>query len=135
MGTSNGSVKAVVTVALAVATLSLLSACSGVSQTTKERVAKVETAVQQAQSTIGSSESGAVELQKAREHLGEARRAIDQGKEGQAMRHATEAQLAAELSIAKSQSATARKAAEEMLASIETLRQEATRDDDQTSPR
>jgi len=109
--------------------LGLLAACGGVSQTTTERVAQVETAVQQAQSTIGSSESGAVELQKAREHLQAARRAIDNGKEGQAMRHATEAQLSAELAIAKSQSAAARKAAEEMLASIETLRREAARDD------
>src|ERR1044071_5563398 len=104
MGTSKGSVKAVVPVTLTAVMVSLLAACSGVSQTTKTRVGQVETAVQQAQSTIGSSESGAVELQKAREHLGLARRAIDNRKEGQAMRHATEAQLAAELAIAKSQS-------------------------------
>jgi hypothetical protein len=129
MGTFNRPVNAVVPATLAVATLSLLVACGGISQTTKERVAQVETAVQQAQSAIGSSESGAVELQRAREHLGAARRAIDDGKEGQAMRHATEAQLGAELAIAKAQSAAARKAAEDMLASIETLRKEANRDD------
>lgn len=127
MGTSNRSLNAAAPATLAAAALSLLAACGGIAPTTKERVAQVETAVTQAQTTIGSSESGAVELQKAREHLAAARQAIDGGKEGQALRHATEAQVNAELAIAKSQSATARKSAEDTLASIETLRKEAAR--------
>ena len=129
MGTYNRFLKAAAGATLSGAALSLLVACGGISPTTKERVAQVETSVTQAQTTIGSSESGAVELQKAREHLTAARGAIDKGKEGQALRHATEAQVNAELAIAKSQSATARKAAEDTLASIETLRKEAARDD------
>jgi hypothetical protein len=108
--------------------LCLLTACGGISQSTKESLAKTETAVQQAQSTIGTSESGAIELQRAREHLEAARRAADKGQEGDALRHANEAKLQAELSVAKSQSATARKAAADMLASIEALRKEAGRD-------
>jgi len=62
-----------------------------------------------------------------------ARRAMDAGKEGEALRNATEAQLSAELAVAKSQSAAARKAAEDTLASVETLRKEAARPDQPVS--
>jgi len=113
---------------LSAGVLSMLAACGGISAATKERLAQTQTSVQQAQSTLGTSESGAVELQRAREHLEAAQRAADKGREGDAMRHATEAQLQAELAVAKSQSATARKAAADMLASIEALRKEAVRE-------
>ena len=108
--------------------LGSLAACGGISASTKERLAQTQTAVQQAQNTIGTSENGAVELQRAREYLETGRRAADNGKEGQALRYATEAQLQAELAVAKAQSATARKAAADMLASIEALRNEAVRE-------
>jgi hypothetical protein len=104
-----------------------LAACGGVSDLTRERVARSETSVQQAQQTVGSSEQGAVELQRAKENLDGARRALKDGKEQLAERHAALAQLDAELAISKSQSAAARKAADELLASIKTLRQEAQR--------
>jgi hypothetical protein len=113
---------------LAVSALVWLGACTGISPATKERMTQTETAVQQAESTIGTSESGALELQRAREHLAAARKAIDAGKEGQALRHANESQLQAELAVAKSQSAAARKAAEDMVASVEALRNEALRE-------
>jgi chromosome segregation ATPase len=105
----------------------LLAGCGGVSDLTKERVARSETSVQQAQQTVGNSEQGAVELQRAKENLDDARRALKDGKEQQAERHAQMAQLDAELAVSKSQSASARKAANEVLASIKTLRQEAER--------
>lgn len=105
----------------------LLAGCSGVSDLTKERVARSETSVQQAQQTIGNSEQGAVELQRAKESLEQARRAIKDGKEQPAERYAQLAQLDAELAVSKSQSASARKAADELLASIKQLRQEAQR--------
>jgi CHASE3 domain sensor protein len=53
----------------------LLAGCGGVSELTKERVARSETSVQQAQQTVGNSEQGAVELQRAKESLDQARRA------------------------------------------------------------
>ena len=112
---------------LSVAAIALLAACAGVSPSTKERIAQTETAIKQAQGTIGTSESGAVELQRARERLAAAQQALDKRKEGVALREANEAQLQAELAVAKAQSATARKAAEDMLASIEALRNEAVR--------
>lgn len=51
----------------------LLSACSSVSDLTKQRVAQSETSVQQAQQTLGKSEQGAVELQQARDRLNAAK--------------------------------------------------------------
>jgi hypothetical protein len=129
MGTLNRSLSAGAAVTMSAAALTLLVGCGGTSPTTKERLAQIETSVGQAQTTLGTSEAGSVELQKAREHLAAAKKAADAGKEGQALRHAAEAQVSAELAIAKSQSATARKNAEDTLASIETLRKEAARDD------
>jgi chromosome segregation ATPase len=105
----------------------LLLGCSGVSDLTKDRVARSETAVRQAQQTIGNSENGAVELQKARDHLELARRALNDNKEQPALRHAREAELNAELAVARAQSAAARRAAQELQASIRTLREEAAR--------
>ena len=105
----------------------LLAGCGGVSEVTKERVARSETAVQQAQQTVGNSEQGAIELQRAKESLDAARRALKDSNEQQAERYAQLAQLDAELAVSKSQSASARKAANELLASIKTLREEAER--------
>lgn len=105
----------------------LLAGCGGVSEVTKERVARSETSVRQAQQTVGNSESGAVELQRARDNLEQARQALNDKNDKKAERMAQQAQLDAELAIAKSQSASARKAADEVLASIQQLRQESSR--------
>ena len=116
--------RAAVPLALAAA---LLAGCGGISDLTKERVARSETSVQQAQQTVGNSEQGALELQRAKENLDGARKAMKDGNEQMADRHAQLAQLDAELAVSKSQSASARKAADELLASIKQLRQEAER--------
>jgi hypothetical protein len=105
----------------------LIAGCGGVSQVTKERVARSDTSVQQAQQTVGNSEQGAIELQRAKENLDHARQAVKDGKEQPAERYAQLAQLDAELAVSKSQSASARRAADEVLASIKQLRQEAQR--------
>lgn len=112
----------------------LLAGCGGVSELTKERVARSETSVQQAQQTVGNSEQGAIELQRAKESLEVARRELKDGHEQPAERYAQLAQLDAELAVSKSQSASARKAADEVLASIKTLRQEAERGSGNTTP-
>jgi uncharacterized protein YceK len=113
-------------VALALA-VGLLSACSSVSDLTKERMAQSETSVQQAQQTLGKSEQGAVELQQARDKLSAAKSALTKGQGEEAERLAAQAHLYAELAVAKSQSADARKAANEVLASLDMLRQETER--------
>lgn len=103
----------------------LLVGCGGVSELTKDRVARSETYVRQAQQTVGNSESGAVELEQAKNALDRARQALKDGDETNAERFAQRAQLDSELAVAKSQSASARKAADELMASIEALRREA----------
>jgi hypothetical protein len=112
---------------LGVSALALLGACSSVSKLTNERVAQSETSVQQAQQTVGKSEHGAMELQEARERLDAAKSALAKGQQQQAERSAAQAHLYAELAVAKAQSADARKAADEVLASLNMLRQETER--------
>ncbi|HVF16233.1 MAG TPA: DUF4398 domain-containing protein [Steroidobacteraceae bacterium] len=107
--------------------VAMLAGCGGVSEVTKERVARSETVVQQAQQTVGNSEAGAIELQRAKETLEAAQRELNKENAVAAERFASQAQLTAELAVAKAQSSQARKAADELLASIETLRQEAAR--------
>lgn len=104
-----------------------LVGCGGTSQLTKERVARSETVVQSATQTVGTSETGAVELQRARDALAQAQAALRDKNEKEAERYAQHAQLLAELAVAKSQSGAARRAADEVLASVETLRREAAR--------
>jgi uncharacterized protein HemX len=122
----SGSSKAMAA-ALCATSLALLAGCGGVSELTRERVARSETAVKQSQQTLGNSEAGAVEMQRAREHLEQAQAALKNSKEKEAERHAKVAELDAELAVAKSQSTSARRAADELLASIQTLRREASR--------
>lgn len=110
--------------------LATLGGCSNVSALTKERVAQSDASFEQAQQSVGRSEAGAVELQQARDKLSEAKTALAKDRQQEAERSAAQAHLYAELAMAKSQSANARKAADEVLASLETLRSEAER----TSP-
>lgn len=104
--------------------MSVIGACSDVSAVTKERVARSNVAVQEAQRTIGQTETGAIELQKAKQHLEAANNALAQGQRKVAEERAEQAQLHAELAVAKVQSAEARRAANEVMASTETLRSE-----------
>ncbi|HKQ81743.1 MAG TPA: DUF4398 domain-containing protein [Steroidobacteraceae bacterium] len=121
------SIRKAVAAVLGISMLGALSACGGVSNLAKERVAQSDTSVQQAQQTLGQSEHGAVELQQAKEQLSAAKSAMANGRQQEAERAATQAHLYAELAVAKSQSAIARKSADEVLASVESLRQEAER--------
>ncbi len=100
---------------------------SNASDLAKERVAQSDTSVEQAQQTLGKSEHGAVSLQQARDKLNAAQSALDKKEWKEAERAAAQAHLFAELAVAKSQSADARKSANEVLASLEMLRQETER--------
>jgi hypothetical protein len=113
--------------ALCALTVSVLAGCGSVSEVTKERVARSETTLQQAEQTVGRSEAGALELQRAKDNLEQARAALNKKEGEKAERYAQLAQLDAELAVSKSQSASARRAADELLASIKTLREEAAR--------
>jgi hypothetical protein len=124
------SIRKIIAMAVGVSMLGALSACSSVTPVTKERVAQSDTSVQQAQQTVARSEHGAVELQQAQDKLSAAKTALAKGQQKEAEHSAAQAHLYAELAVAKSQSASARQAANEVLASLETLRQETER----TSP-
>ena len=113
--------------ALGALALGVVAGCSSVSEVTKDRVARSETTVQQAEQTVGRSEAGAVELQRAKDNLEQARAALNKKQREPAERYAQLAQLDAELAVSKSQSGAARRAADELLASIKTLREEAAR--------
>ena len=122
-------VRNAVALALGVSVLlgSLSAYGSNASDLAKERVAKSETSVEQAQQTLGKSEHGAVELQQARDKLNAAKSALAKKEWQDAERAAAQAHLFAELAVAKTQSADARKSANEVLASLEMLRQETER--------
>jgi hypothetical protein len=108
--------------------MALMIGCGGgVSALTKEHVSRSETTVQQATQTLGNTEAGAIELQHAKDNLAQAKAAVEAKKDKAADRFASVAQLDAELALAKAQTASSRKAADEVLASIETLRNEASR--------
>ena len=100
---------------------------SNASDLAKQRVAQSDTSVEQARQTLGKSEHGTVELQQARDKLDAAKSALAKKDWKEAERAAAQAHLFAELAVAKSQSAAARKSADEVLASLETLRQETER--------
>lgn len=105
----------------------VLVGCSSISDVTRERVARSETSYQQAQQAVGRSEAGALELQRSKDNLEQAKAALDRKDGTTAERYAQLAQLDAELAVSKSQSAAARKAADELMASIQQLRQEVAR--------
>lgn len=109
-------------------TVALMIGCGGsISPLTKERVARSENTVQQATQTLGNNEAGALDLQRAKENLSQAKQAIGAENDKRANRFAQQAQLDAELALAKADTVSSRKAADEVLASIEVLRKEAAR--------
>ena len=122
-------VRSAVALALGVSILlgSLSAYGSNASDLAKERVAQSDTSVEQARQTLGKSEHGTVQLQQARDKLDAAKSALAKKDWKGAERAAAQAHLFAELAVAKSQSAAARKSADEVLASLEILRQETER--------
>ena len=75
-----------------------------------------------------------LELQHAKESLAAAQQAVTRKDDKGAQRFASQAQLHAELALAQSQSAAARRAADEVLASTNQLRNEAERSDALSAP-
>jgi hypothetical protein len=122
-------VRSAVALALGVSILlgSLSAYGSNASDLAKQHVAQSDTSVEQARQTLGNSEHGTVELQQARDKLDAAKSALAKKDWKEAERAAAQAHLLAELAVAKSQSAAARKSADEVLASLEILRQETER--------
>ena len=110
---------------LAMSSAMVLAGCGSVSELTKSRVVRSETAVRQAEQTLGNSEEGAMELQRAKDQLNQAQRAVDNDKDTAAARYAQKAELTAELAVARARTAAAQRAADELARSLQALREEA----------
>jgi len=119
---------------LAASVCGILAGCGGISEVTRDRVARSESIVQQSQGRVANSEAAALDIQRAKELMSSARRELDEKNGEAAERYAMQAQLTAELAVAKDESAQARKSADELMASIETLRQEAQRSPTKSTP-
>jgi hypothetical protein len=88
--------------------------------------------VKQAQGALGNSEAAAMELQQATEQQQQAQQEMEKKNETRAQRLAVQAELQAQLATAKAQTAKTRKAADELMASIQMLRKESERPDSST---
>ena len=112
--------------------LVVLGGCGGITEITRQQVARSDTAVKQAQAAIGNSEAGAIELQQAKDRFAAAQQAVEKKDDVQAQRLAVLAELDAQLAITKSQSAGVRRAANELNESIQALKEQTQRG---TTPR
>jgi len=123
---SHSFIRGATFVAVAVG-VSVLAGCSSVSDLTRERVSQSSATVRQSEHTLGGSEAGAVELQLAKDKQQAAQNALASANEKDAQQSAALAGLHAQLAVAQSQSAEAKRAAAEVVASTQILRQESER--------
>lgn len=93
----------------------------------RPEIAQAERAVDQAVATEGATEHAPLEMQKAREKLELARAAMHDERYADARRFADEALVDAELARAKAEAAAMERNAEELMLTIERLRDEAQR--------
>ncbi len=111
--------------ALGVAVLALVSVagCASGPPRPDEALARAEASVAQAEQAGARTYSG-VEFDQSRDKLNNARRLADAGKHAQAAQLAEQAEVDADLAAARSRHATADKAAKEVAAATQTLRDE-----------
>jgi len=105
---------------------SMLIGCASSPPMPVAEFARAQTLVQQAERNQ-AQRFAAMELGSAKEKLYQAKTAMDKKKPKLAYQYASEAALDAELALARSSSAQAEKAAAELSASIDELREESQR--------
>lgn len=113
-----------------VAGIAVIGGCASSSPEVREEVARTEATVQQVQQSGMTRDAGGLELEQAKDKARQARVALDDGKEKQALRLAEQARLDADFAQAKARSRTAQQSAEEVRSSIEQLRRETLRQTD-----
>ncbi len=113
-------------IAVAAALAALGVGCGSNETRPTEELTRARTLIDQAERT-GGRQFASAELQMAREKLRRADAAAQEEEHAVARRLAVEASLDAELAAAKSRSGQAEAAAEEIAASVSTLRDEAAR--------
>jgi hypothetical protein len=111
----------------------LAASCAGAPERPVEQLTRAKTLIDQAEKT-GASRFAAAELERARSKLSAAETAASEGEQETARQLATEAALDAEYAAALAKAGEARKAAEEVEKSVESLREESTRRPDGSVP-
>jgi hypothetical protein len=106
--------------------LAAISACATSADRPFQELARAEASIEQAQQS-GAREFGAAELEAAQSKLARARAAADSNDNIVAARYAKEAALDANLAMAITRNRQAELSVEELNRSIETLRQEISR--------
>ncbi len=109
-----------------VAGLTLLAGCAATPEAPHQALARAEANIDSAERS-GARQFGAEELEAAREHLSQARAAVDREEMIAAERHAERAALDAELAAAMARNAKAQASVRELNESIEILREEIAR--------
>jgi uncharacterized small protein (DUF1192 family) len=110
--------------------LTALGACASTADRPFEELGRAEASIEQAQAS-GAREYGAAELEAAQNKLVRARTAANDNDNVMAERYAREAALDANLAIAMTRNRQAELSVEELNRSIETLRQEISRNQSQ----
>lgn len=109
-----------------VALVVTIGACRSAGPPPTTQMAQARTAVQQAEEA-GAIEYAGMEFRRAQQKLEEARAAVADKKHARARRLAEQASVDAELAAAKTRTAKAEEAVEELRESIRVLQQEASR--------
>lgn len=112
--------------AAAVAALVLSGGCAGTPEAPHQALARAEASIESAERS-GARQYGTEELDAAREHLRQARTAVDREEMIAAERHAEKAALDAELAAAMARNQKAEASVRELNESIEILREEIAR--------
>jgi hypothetical protein len=110
-----------------------LAGCATHTQRPTPEIVRAQTLIDQAEKA-GAQRYAAASLEQARTKLQEANTADHKGKYDVARARATEAGADAELAAALASSGDAQRSAEEVAKSTETLREEAHRDSNESSP-
>tara|TARA_R110002110_G_scaffold406421_1_gene626526 strand:- start:373056 stop:373436 length:381 start_codon:yes stop_codon:yes gene_type:complete len=110
----------------AVISASLLSGCATSSEKPTRQLSRAESYIEVAQNEGAQQYSGAA-LQQARDKLAQASRAAEKGDHEVAQRLAKESELDAQYAAARTARMKAQQSLEEVQSSLETLRQETTR--------
>jgi predicted nucleic acid-binding Zn-ribbon protein len=113
-------------VPITVAALALLAGCAATPEAPHQALARAEASIENAEQS-GARQFGTEELDAAREHLSQARAAVEREEMIVAERYAERAALDAELATAMARNHKAQESVRELNESIEVLREEIAR--------
>jgi membrane-bound lytic murein transglycosylase len=110
-----------------IAAVTAIAACAAAPERPAAEMSRAQTLIEQAEEQ-GAQEFAAADLERARQKLRQAETAVNDDEMAEARRLAAEAAIDAEFAAVKAKSGEARKAADEIDRSLESLREEASRE-------